>query len=71
VRALAAGGARVGVFTDGPEELARVALDHLGIARRVDVLETGAGSLDRLLEQLGEVAVSVVRTPDELRRAAG
>jgi phosphoglycolate phosphatase-like HAD superfamily hydrolase len=71
VRALVAGGVRVGVFTDAPEELALVALDHLGVARRVDVLESGSGSLDRLLEQLGGADATVVRTPAELRRAAG
>jgi phosphoglycolate phosphatase-like HAD superfamily hydrolase len=70
VRALATRGVRVGVFTDAPEELAQVALDHLGVARRVDALEAGPGSLDRLLERLGARAATVVRTPDELRRAA-
>jgi phosphoglycolate phosphatase-like HAD superfamily hydrolase len=53
LRALAGGGVRVGVFTDAPEALARLALDHLGAARRVDVLETGSGALERLLASLG------------------
>jgi phosphoglycolate phosphatase-like HAD superfamily hydrolase len=38
LRRLDAAGARIEVFTDAPEELARVALSHLGAARRVDAL---------------------------------
>jgi phosphoglycolate phosphatase-like HAD superfamily hydrolase len=38
LRRLDAAGARIEVFTDAPEELARVALSHLGAARRVDTL---------------------------------
>ena len=49
LRRLQEGGVRVGVFTDAPEELARVALAHLGGARRVEALEAGAGALGRLL----------------------
>jgi phosphoglycolate phosphatase-like HAD superfamily hydrolase len=56
LRALAAAGYRIGVFTDAPEPLARVALAHLGVARHVDVLETGAGARERLLERLGPEA---------------
>ena len=52
VRALAASGARLGVYTDAPEELARVALSHLGVDRRVEALESGRGSLDRLVERV-------------------
>jgi predicted membrane-bound spermidine synthase len=40
------------VFTDAPEELAHVALAHLGGTRRVDVLEAGPGSRERLLARL-------------------
>src|ERR1700674_1873512 len=40
---------RGGVFTEAPEELARVALAHLGGARRIEALEAGPGALDRLL----------------------
>src|SRR5437763_6709295 len=36
-------GIRIGVFTDAPEELARVALAHLGGSRRVEALEAGPG----------------------------
>ena len=54
-------------ITDAPEELARVALSHLGVDRRLEALETGRGSLDRLVEQLGGSDVSVARTLGELR----
>jgi phosphoglycolate phosphatase-like HAD superfamily hydrolase len=49
LRRLQADGVRIGVFTDAPEELARVALAHLGGARRIDALEAGPGALDRLI----------------------
>lgn len=61
LRVLSAAGYRIGVFTDAPDELARIALSHLGAARRVEAVETGAGARERLLEQLGrdaEVAAS-------------
>jgi len=57
LRSLAAAGWRIGVFTDAPEELARVALRHLGAARRIEALETGTDARQRLLERLGEAAV--------------
>jgi phosphoglycolate phosphatase-like HAD superfamily hydrolase len=69
LRALAGAGSRIGVFTDAPEPLARVALAHLGAARRIEALETGAGALERLKERLGD-SVEVVRSPAELRRAS-
>lgn len=65
LRAAVAQGVQVGVFTDAPEPLARLALAHLGAARHVDALETGAGALDRLLARLGPGA-RVVRTRAEL-----
>jgi phosphoglycolate phosphatase-like HAD superfamily hydrolase len=65
LRGLQAAGARVGVFTDAPAELARVALAQLGAARRVEVVEAGEGALERLLAALGADAV-VVRTRTEL-----
>jgi phosphoglycolate phosphatase-like HAD superfamily hydrolase len=61
LRRLAASGTRVGAFTDAPEPLARVAAAHLGVARRVEILETGTGALERLLATLGEGA-KVVRS---------
>ena len=69
LRRLEAAGVRVGVFTDAPEPLARVALAHLGAARRVAVLETGTDALERLLRHLG-ADTRVARTREELRRLA-
>ena len=60
LRRLEAGGARIGVFTDAPEELARVALSHLGAARRVAEIADAP-------KRLGEDAV-IVRSPEELAR---
>ena len=65
LRRLQAEGIRLGAFTDAPEELARIALAHLGAARRIDALEAGPGALDRLLARLGPDA-RVARTIDEL-----
>src|SRR5438552_13237914 len=53
LRRLKAEGAVVGVFTELPEELARVALAHLGAARRIDRLECGDDAEERLLAALG------------------
>ena len=69
LRALAAAGREIGVFTDAPEPLARVALAHLGAVRRVTALETGTGALERLLARLGGHAV-VVRSRAELEELA-
>jgi phosphoglycolate phosphatase-like HAD superfamily hydrolase len=63
LRRLAAAGTRVGAFTAAPEPLARVAAAHLGVARRVEILETGAGALERLLAALGRDA-RIVRSLD-------
>jgi phosphoglycolate phosphatase-like HAD superfamily hydrolase len=65
LQALVGEGARLGVFTDAPEELARTALAQLGATRRVSAVETGAGALERLLEALGGDA-EVIRTRDDL-----
>jgi phosphoglycolate phosphatase-like HAD superfamily hydrolase len=65
LRRLQAGGVRVGAFSDVPEPLASVAAAHLGVARRLEALEAGAGALDRLLARLGSDA-RVVRTAAEL-----
>jgi phosphoglycolate phosphatase-like HAD superfamily hydrolase len=69
LRSLAGDGFRLGVFTDAPEPLARVALAQLGAERRVEAVEAGSGALARLLERLGGDAL-VVRTRDELLGAA-
>jgi phosphoglycolate phosphatase-like HAD superfamily hydrolase len=66
LRALAAGDVRVGVYTDAPEPLARVALAHLGADRRVTALETGAGARERLVARLGGTDVTVVATLGDL-----
>jgi phosphoglycolate phosphatase-like HAD superfamily hydrolase len=65
LRRLQAEGVRLGVFTDAPEELARIAVSQLGAARRIDALEAGPGALERLLARLGPEA-RVVRTLAEL-----
>lgn len=69
LRSLAASGRTVGVFTDAPESLARVALAQLGAERRIAALEAGEGAFERLLERLGNDVV-VVRTHDELVSAS-
>ena len=65
LRRLQANGARIGVYTDAPVELARVALAQLGAARRVEAVEAGAGALQRLRDVLGPDAV-LIGTRDEL-----
>jgi phosphoglycolate phosphatase-like HAD superfamily hydrolase len=65
LKKLHAAGRQIVVFTEAPEELARVALSHLGATRRVDALEAGPGARARVLERLGEDA-TVVNTREEL-----
>ncbi len=65
LRRLHAAGARIGVFTEVPEELARVALSHLGADGRVDVVEAGDDAQQRLVARLGDGA-RVVHTRVEL-----
>jgi phosphoglycolate phosphatase-like HAD superfamily hydrolase len=65
LRRLHAAGVRIGVFTDAPAELARIALSHLGANGRVEVVEAGAGARERLLAALGDDTV-VVGTRAEL-----
>ncbi len=69
LRALAGAGYRIGVYTDAPEELARVALAQLGASRRVDVLESGDDARAHLVERLGAQTL-VAETGDDLVRAA-
>ena len=57
LRRLDAAGAQISVFTDAPVELARVALAHLGAARRVDAVT-----------ERPEDDATVIRSPDELAR---
>ena len=65
LRRLHSDGVRIGVFTDAPEELARVALSHLGADGRVTAVEAGEDARERLLQELGPDAV-IVRTRTEL-----
>ncbi len=65
LRRLQAEGVRLGVYTDAPEELARIAVSQLGAARRIEALEAGPGALERLLARLGP-DVRVVRELAEL-----
>ena len=65
LRRLQDGGTRVGVFSSAPEELARIALAHLGAERRIELLEAGADARERVLERLGD-GTPVVSTRDEL-----
>ena len=65
LRSLAGRGVALGVFTDAPEPLARVALAQLGATRRVAVLESGTDSLDRVVATLGPGTI-VVRTRSDL-----
>lgn len=65
LRVLAATDWRLGVFTDAPEPLARVAVAQLGAERRIESLEAGAGALERLLEGFGPETV-IVRDPAAL-----
>jgi phosphoglycolate phosphatase-like HAD superfamily hydrolase len=53
LRSLAAAGHRLGVFTDAPEGLARVAAAQLGVDRRIEALEAGGGALERLRRRFG------------------
>lgn len=70
LRALAASGWTLGAYTDAPVELARIALAHLGAARRITALEAGEDARRRLLERLGPDAI-VADTPAGLAKAAG
>lgn len=69
LRSLASSGARLGVFTDAPAELARVAVAQLGAARRVEAVECGADACDRLRALLG-AAAEVVGTRSRLLECA-
>ncbi len=70
LRAFAAAGREIGVFTDAPEPLARVALAQLGIARRLVAFEAGCGALERLLGRLGPETVVVSTRGELLEHAA-
>ena len=61
LRRLAAAGARIGVFSDAPVELAEIALAHAGAARQVEIV----GTLADVQAALGGAAI-VVRSRKEL-----
>ena len=61
LRRLVAAGARIGVFTDAPRELAEIALAHAGAARQVEIV----GTLPDVKAALGDATV-VVRSREEL-----
>jgi phosphoglycolate phosphatase-like HAD superfamily hydrolase len=65
LRQLRASGTRIGVFTDAPAELARVALTHLGAERHVEVLEAGPGAQQRVSKALGDDA-RILESREEL-----
>jgi phosphoglycolate phosphatase-like HAD superfamily hydrolase len=70
LRALAAAGHRLGVFTDAPEGFARVAVAQLGVDRRIEALEAGDDALERLRARFGpELAVVRERSALDLQLA--
>jgi phosphoglycolate phosphatase-like HAD superfamily hydrolase len=71
LRSLAAAGLAIGVYTDAPEPLARIALAHLGADRHVVAVETGASARERLLERLGEGSFAVASRAELEERARG
>ena len=68
LRSLASSGVALGVFTDAPEPLARVAAGQLGATRRVSVVESGSGALDRVVAALGPDTIVVHTRSDLLNR---
>lgn len=69
LRALDETGARIGVYTDAPRELATVCLAQLGASRRVAELHTGIDARASLLAELGP-GTSVATTREELAALA-
>ena len=61
LRRLTASGARIGVFSDAPRELAEIALAHAGAARQVEVV----GTLGEVQATLGADVV-IVGSREEL-----
>ena len=61
LRRLRAAGARIGVFSDAPRELAEIALAHAGATREVEVV----GTLAEVQAALGEEGI-VVRSREDL-----
>jgi phosphoglycolate phosphatase-like HAD superfamily hydrolase len=65
LRRLRSSGARIAVYAEAPEELARVALSQLGATRRIDLVEAGPGALERVRARLGD-DVEVVESRSQL-----
>jgi phosphoglycolate phosphatase-like HAD superfamily hydrolase len=65
LRRLQSSGARIAVYAEAPEELARVALSQLGATRRIDLLEAGPGALQRVRAKFGD-DVEVVESRSRL-----
>ncbi len=68
LRGLAGAGVRLGVFTDAPEELARIAVAQLGASRRVEAVASGEGAVERLRGLLGSDAELVTTRAGLLER---
>jgi phosphoglycolate phosphatase-like HAD superfamily hydrolase len=66
LRSLVAAGYRLGVFTDAPLELAETAVAHLGLRRRLEVIEAGPDALTRAVERLGGPDTRIARSFDDL-----
>jgi phosphoglycolate phosphatase-like HAD superfamily hydrolase len=69
LRQLDRAGARIGLYSDAPAELAQIAAAQLGAIRRVEALEAGPNALERLQRILGPDA-AIIRTREDLVRAA-
>jgi phosphoglycolate phosphatase-like HAD superfamily hydrolase len=67
LRALGTRGVRIGCWSDGPEEAARIVVHHLGLGRRVaEITAGGTEAAARLAADLGAPAAeTVVVTRDE------
>ncbi len=74
LRTLQARGVRIGCWSAGPEEAARIVVHHLGLARRVEAIAAGGGeAAARLASDLGAApaeTVVVTRDAGELAVAA-
>src|SRR6185312_16053396 len=61
LRALQARGVRIGCWSAGPEEAARIVVHHLGLSRRVEAIAAGGGdAAAQLAADLGAPAAETV-----------
>lgn len=70
LRALEAAGHPLGVFTDAPEALARVALAQLGALHLVETVAAGEGALEQLRLKYGADTLVASSADDLVRYAA-